>query len=219
MLACMNDSAHDKEHVYRVLYMALEIAQSEPTVDMDILLAACLLHDIGRERQFQNPQLCHAQEGAAMAYDYLITNGWSDERAGRVRDCIASHRYRDGKLHRSSNLPQSIEARVLFDADKLDVTGTLGIARTLLYKGQVREPIYTLDEQGQVQDGTGNAPASFFQEYQFKLIKLYDRFYTARGREIAQERRALAVAFYEAMLHEVRASYEPGRQILGSVLS
>lgn len=45
MLSCMKDSAHDKEHVYRVLYTALDIAEQEEPVDYDILIAACLLHD------------------------------------------------------------------------------------------------------------------------------------------------------------------------------
>lgn len=48
MLQCMRDSAHDREHIYRVLYTALDIAESEPSADPEILTAACLLHDIGR---------------------------------------------------------------------------------------------------------------------------------------------------------------------------
>lgn len=67
MLSCMVDSAHDKEHIYRVLYNALEIAEHEADVDYDVLICACLLHDIGRKEQFENPKLCHAQVGAAMA--------------------------------------------------------------------------------------------------------------------------------------------------------
>ncbi|MDF2487163.1 MAG: hypothetical protein K0R46_3331, partial [Herbinix sp.] len=63
MLEFMKDSAHDKEHIYRVLYMALDIARLEREVDMEVLMIACLLHDIGREEQFSNPELCHAQVG------------------------------------------------------------------------------------------------------------------------------------------------------------
>ena len=47
MLSCMLDSAHDKEHIYRVLYTALDIAKTEKAVDYDVLICACLLHDIG----------------------------------------------------------------------------------------------------------------------------------------------------------------------------
>ena len=60
MLDCMSDSAHDKDHIYRVLYIALDIAEYEKDVDHNVLIAACLLHDIGRQEQFDNPQLCHA---------------------------------------------------------------------------------------------------------------------------------------------------------------
>ena len=49
MRSCMDDSVHDCEHVYRVLYNALEIATAEPDVDYDVLITVCLLHDIGRK--------------------------------------------------------------------------------------------------------------------------------------------------------------------------
>lgn len=75
MLSCMGDSAHDKEHVYRVLYSALEIAGEEPDVDYDVLICACLLHDIGRGEQFENPSLCHAQVGSEKAYRFLREQG------------------------------------------------------------------------------------------------------------------------------------------------
>lgn len=125
MCQCMSDSAHDREHVYRVLYVALDIASCEKEVDMDILITACLLHDIGRKEQFENPALCHAQVGADKAYDFLIAKGYGENYARRVAACIRSHRYR------SNEEPDTIEAKILFDADKLDATGTLGIARTL----------------------------------------------------------------------------------------
>ena len=175
MLLCMKDSAHDRDHIYRVLYVALDIASAEKDVDTDILLAACLLHDVGREEQFRDPSVCHALAGGEKAYDFLCFNGWDEARARRVRACIETHRYR------TERLPQTIEAKIVFDADKLDATGTLGIARTILYRESGEEPLYTLNPDGSVADGTGDGAPSFFQEYKFKLEKLYDRFYTARA--------------------------------------
>ena len=70
MLDCMKDSAHDKHHIYRVLNAAVDIAAHEPNVDMRILTAACLLHDIGRDAQAANKALCHAQVGAEMAQNF-----------------------------------------------------------------------------------------------------------------------------------------------------
>lgn len=66
MLSCMEDSAHDKEHIYRVLFNALEIAKAENDIDYDVLITACLLHDIGRREQFDNPALCHAIDGSSL---------------------------------------------------------------------------------------------------------------------------------------------------------
>lgn len=212
MRECMKDSAHDKEHIYRVLYLSLEIANSENDVDIDILIAACLLHDIGREAQFKNPTLCHAIIGGEMAYDYLIESGWNTQKAELVKNCITTHRYR------SDNSPNTIEAKILFDADKLDVTGTLGIARSLLYKGKVSEPLYSVGHNRNVLHGANDEKPSFFHEYNFKLKNLYNRFYTQRGKEIAKEREASAVAFYNSILSEVKFSYERGIDQLSLLL-
>lgn len=212
MLSCMEDSAHDKNHVYRVLYTALEIAEQEEAVDYDILIAACLLHDVGRKEQFENPVLCHAQVGGEKAFEFLISLGWPQLRASLVRDCIATHRYR------SENPPRSLEGKILFDADKIDVTGALGIARTLIYNGEVGEPIYTLDSEGEVSDGSGTSESSFFKEYQVKLRHIYDGFFTKTGAKIAGKRRQTAEKFYKALLCEVRTSNREGKGRLAEIM-
>ncbi len=212
MLSCMDDSAHDKDHVYRVLYTALDIAQTLQHVDYDILICACLLHDIGRKEQFEDPKVCHAQAGADKALLFLIQNGFSKEYAESVSACIRSHRYRSG------NPPQSIEAQILFDADKIDVSGVLGIARTLIYQGQMSEPLYSLLPDGQVSDGTGDTSPSFLQEYKYKLEKIYDHFFTERAKEIAMERRASAVSFYQSILQEIRSTHQYGKELLDHII-
>ena len=80
MLSCMNDGAHDEQHVYRVLYAALDIA-SEYQIDLDVLIAAAFLHDIGRDAQFKDPKLDHAVVGSEMAYVYLRGLDWSEEKS------------------------------------------------------------------------------------------------------------------------------------------
>jgi uncharacterized protein len=212
MLECMKDSAHDKEHVYRVLYFAMDIAKFECNVNMDVLIAACLLHDIGRPEQYANPKLRHEEVGSRKAYGFLIENHWPKPFAEYVKKCIATHRFR------SDQPPADIEAKIVFDADKLDAAGTLGIARTLLYKGIVAQPLYSLDAQGNISDGAADIQPSFFQEYKVKLEKLYDRFYTQRGKQIASERMVSAAAFYDSLLGEVRSCYTNGRQKLLEVI-
>lgn len=208
MQICMDDSAHDREHVYRVLYTALNIAEYEEGVDYDVLITACLLHDIGRKEQFENPKTCHAKEGAKKAYHFLIENGFSEDFAQHVKACIKSHRFR------SKNPPETIEAKILFDADKVDVTGAIGIARTLLYQGRMSEPLYLLTPEGKVSDGSEDEQESFFREYKHKLEGLYGKFYTRRGAELAAGRREAAEAFYHALLAEIRDSHEVGKQLM-----
>lgn len=208
MQSCMEDSAHDKEHIYRVLYNALEIAETESGVDYDILITACLLHDIGRGEQFRNPEVCHAAAGGDMAYKFLMENGFGADFAEGVRHCIRTHRYR------KSEPPQSVEAKILFDADKLDVAGAIGIARTLIYRGKVGEPIYSVLPDGSVSDGANDTESSFFREYKFKLENLYDKFFTEKGRELAESRRKHASEFYDDLLKEVSGSRQKGRERL-----
>lgn len=208
MLSCMRDSAHDKEHIYRVLYNALEIAKEERHVNYDVLIAACLLHDIGRGEQFENPALCHAKVGSDKAYYFLLEHGFAQDYAEHVKQCIKTHRYR------KDTLPQSLEARILFDADKLDAAGATGIARTLIYKGTVSEPLYTVSSKGEVLSGETDEQPSFFQEYKCKLENLYSGFYTGRATEIAKERRHSAVDFYNALYNEVSIPYQNGRSEL-----
>ena len=212
MLACMEDTAHDKEHIYRVLFNALEIAKSEDAVDYDVLICACLLHDIGRKEQFENPQLCHAQVGAEKAYQFLVSNQFDEDYALAVKHCIYTHRFR------KSALPQSLEAKILFDADKLDAAGAMGIARTLLYKGIVGEPLYSLDCSGMVSNGENDSQPSFFQEYKYKLEKMYSQFYTAKGSEMAKSRQQAAVDFYKSLSSEVISAYKDGREQLDRIL-
>lgn len=212
MLDCMQDSAHDSQHIDRVLYSALEIAREEPGVNRDILIAACLLHDIGRKEQADNPALCYAAVGAEKAYAFLAQAGYSDGDAAKAAACIGTHRFR------SENPPESIEAKILFDADKLDAAGVVGIARTLLYHGQVGEPLYSVDANGEALDGLGGEKPSFFQEYQKKLKGLYTGFYTKAGTRLALQRQQAAADFFEQMLLEVRAPREAGRRWLADSL-
>ena len=197
MLSRCADSAHDREHLYRVLDNALTIGREEPGVDWDILIAACLLHDVGRPEQFADPSLCHAEVGSEKAYRFLREQGFSEEFAQQVRHCVLSHRFR------KSRPPQTLEAKILFDADKLDATGALGIARTLMFKSDSGAALYCRNSDGSIDDGTGDGGDSLFREYKFKLEKLYDRFLTATGARLARERKQIAEDFYQSLLKEV----------------
>ncbi len=208
----MEDSPHDKEHIYRVLYTALEIAKEETNVDYDVLITACLLHDIGRKEQYEDSSVCHAQVGGQKAFRFLQEHGFDNDFSEKVKQCIETHRFRN------NNPPHSIEAKILFDADKIDATGALGIARTLMYKGIVAEPLYTVLPDGLVLNGENDTAPSFFQEYKRKLEGIYSKFYTVRGKEIARKRQQAAIDFYESMYNEVSLSYQNGKKLLLQIM-
>ena len=128
-----------------------------------------------------------------------------------MKSCILTHRYR------KNTPPQTIEAKILFDADKIDVAGLCGIARTLLYKGNVQAPLYIVND-GKISKGDGVGEVSFFQEYKYKLENIYDRFFTERGRQIAAKRRKDAEIFYNNLYGEVSEFYESGNEMLFSML-
>lgn len=211
MLSCVGDSIHAADHIYRVLFAALDIASTEPGADTDLLIAACLLHDVGRPEEAADPSLCHARVGAEKAFCFLLDSDFPEDFAQKVRHCVAAHRFR------SDTPPESLEAKILFDADKLDVTGAIGIARTLAYGGRYGEPLYTLLPDGSVCDGSGGAPASFLHEYRFKLEHLYENFFTPRGAQLARQRQDAARAFYENILGELRTACG-GRRLLEDLL-
>lgn len=200
MLKMMRDPVHDSLHIYRVLNYAMKIAESYNYVDRDVLIASCLLHDIGRQAGCENPNLSHAVEGSNLAYRFTKELGWEEEKCQHIKECIKTHSYR------IEDRPISMEAKILFDADKLDVTGAVGIARTLMYKGEIGEPIYTM-KNGKVQDGSElDSPESFLKECQKKLLRIYDRFYTEEAAKIALERKKITEKFYDELLKEINSA-------------
>lgn len=150
-----------------------------------------------------------------MARAYLLGAGFDVRFADHVADCIRTHRYR------SNDTPESIEAKILFDADKLEAAGAMGIARSLIYQGQVNLPLYNVDESGNVLDGTEDHktyPGSLFMEYQRKLKRIGALFHTDAARKMAAERGDIAEKFYCALLDESITSTQTGKALLDAAL-
>ena len=191
-----SESIHDMLHVYRVLSFVLDIAQNEKEiVDMDILITATLLHDIAREEERLDPSVCHAKRGAELSEKILSEFSYTSVQISHVQECIRTHRFRGVER------PESIEAKILFDADKLDATGCIGIARTLMYKGIIGEPLYSFDMDSLAIDY--DSP-SFIREYNFKLSKIGQQLYTKRALELWEMRNSHAHKFYEELLFEIQ---------------
>ncbi|MDR3237746.1 MAG: HD domain-containing protein, partial [Spirochaetia bacterium] len=134
--------SHGFDHVQRVLENAKRIAAAEKDADIFIVTAAALLHDIARnEEDMSSGKICHAERGAALALDFLLSHGLESGRAGHISRCILTHRFR------KNNAPDTIEAKILFDADKLDSIGAIGIGRAFLFAGEVGALLHNPDIQ------------------------------------------------------------------------
>ncbi len=212
MVNSMIDSVHDCQHIYRVLYMALDIGKNL-NIDMDVLIAASLLHDIGRDSEYNDSSCDHAFVGANMAYEFMLGLGWDETKVDHVKQCILTHRYRTD-WH-----PESLEAKILFDADKLDISGALGIARTLQFGGIISEPLYSVDAHGRVLDGSDKDEDSFFNIVNNKLLKLENKLYTDRAKEICRERKSLCLSFFKGMFKEVSGIHHSGIKLLQNFIN
>ncbi len=197
-----SDSAHDFEHILRVLTLAEKIARAEGA-DLDVVRTAALLHDMARADEDRatadgTSALDHAELSAEKADALLRQKGASETFAARVAEAIRAHRFR------STRQPDSLEGQVLFDADKLDSIGAIGVARAYAIAGSLNQKLYTEANGAQVatraQHNSDHSPVA---EFQVKLSKLLGRFHTPTARALAQERHAFMVEFFERLGSEV----------------
>jgi len=194
------DVVHDFEHVERVYRMAERLALAEGA-DLEIVHAAALLHDAEGTMPGAEERRDHHLSSAEFAARVLTEEGWPAGKIAAVQHCIRAHRFRDNR-----EPPATIEARVLFDADKLDVLGAIGAARTIAYAVLAGEPIYA--EPSERFRSTGEKepwePHSAYHEYIFKLCKIKERLFTATARRLAEERDAYLAEFFIQLGAEVK---------------
>jgi len=192
------DVVHDFDHVLRVLALAERIGQAEGA-DLEIVRTAALLHDAGRE-QAEADGLDHAAFAADRAREILA--GQPPAKVEAIAHAIAAHRFRTGPE------PATLEARVLFDADKLDVIGAMGVARAFAYGGahgqRLWAPVGAVDVARWLEEGDDPHDHTPVHEFVVKLSRVKERLFTPTGRAIAEERHAYMVAFFERLAAEVQ---------------
>ena len=188
--------SHDWSHTERVYKLCVRIGEKEGA-NLEILRIAALLHDIGRNEQDRTKgQVCHAKVGAQLARQILEDVGLESEKLERVIHCVRTHRFR-GKHH-----PESIEAKVLFDADKLDSIGAVGVGRAFLFAGEVGAKVHNrgIDLS---QTTSYSQEDTAYREFAVKLCKVKDRMLTREGRKIAEKRHRFMERFFERLHDEV----------------
>ncbi len=189
-------TSHDWRHTLRVVAMCKKIAKTEPDADIEILICAAYLHDIGRKYQDESKgAVCHAVKSVLLAEPFINKLSIDDNRKKNMIHCIKSHRFR------GENIPNTLEAKILFDADKLDSIGAVGVARAFLFAGEIGASLHNgvtdIDKTvSYSQEDTG------YREFKIKLSKIKDKIFTKEGRRIAEERDAFMHLFFERFLLE-----------------
>ncbi len=204
-LYAAGDAAHDFDHVRRVARLAVRLAEAEGA-DVTVVRLAALLHDAPTPGAEAGGRSSHHRSAAAFARRLLLERGLDAERADAVAHCIEAHRFRD-----HSTPPQTLEAKCLYDADKLDSMGAIGIARAFAYGGAHADRLWTepwrrLDPQGSPPAGAEYTPV---HEYVYKLNRLLATLHTDSARALGAERHVFMAHFFDRLDVEMDESDEP----------
>ncbi|MBQ7732231.1 MAG: HD domain-containing protein [Lentisphaeria bacterium] len=188
---------HDFAHTLRVLKNAERIAAEESGCDTEAVRFGALLHDVARPEELASGgKLCHAALGADKARCILEEEGCTNEAVIRhVSEIVRTHRYR-GDLK-----PATLEARIVYDADKLDSLGAFGVARAFHFAGRIGACLHNSEEEALASESYSSQDSAY-REYLVKLRGLPDHLLTASARKFAAERAAFMRAFFDRLNEE-----------------
>lgn len=184
------DSSHDFDHVLRVRDLALHIASAEDA-DKMVVEAAALLHDVplpdhGRSK--------HHLASAEYAGRFLMQKGMDPQRVQNVVHAISAHRFRDQSIQ-----PQTLEAKVLYDADKLDSIGAIGVARAFAFAGRFGERLWNQPWRAAPDEPPVGADYTPVHEFVYKLRKILPSLHTESARAIGYERHRFMTDFFDGL--------------------
>ena len=170
-----NADGHGFEHAMRVYRNALLIAETEPEADRLVVSLGALLHDADDHKRFST-------ENNANARRFLEAQGVDRETADRICGAVNSVSFsRNRGKH-----PDTIEGRIIQDADRLDAIGAIGIARTFAYGGK-----------------HGRTPEDSIAHFHEKLLLLKDLMNTEKAKEMAESRHAFMEQFLKEWEQEI----------------
>lgn len=189
------------DHIRRVVALAERIAVAEGA-DIEIVQATAYLHDASdRGKEGINARKDHHLTAARLAGEILCQADWEESRIAVVQHCIRGHRFRNYQ-----EAPKTLEAQVVFDADKLDAIGAVDVARAIARSTQKGLPFYAspsslfLETRVLAEQEIHSA----YHEYWLKLRHLKERLFTQTARQLAAERQTVMSTFFEALQAEAR---------------
>lgn len=177
------DAAHDLAHADRVWTHARTIAHGEGMAPSRVLLCAAYLHDLVTLPKDHPKRARAAMMSASAAGPVMQALGLTPTEVAQARHAIEAH------SHSGGTEPQSPEARILRDADRLEALGAIGVARCFAVSGALGRPLFDADDPFAM----GRAPddaVSALDHFAVKLLKLPETFLTPTGRRLAEERAA-----------------------------
>lgn len=185
--------SHEFSHTERVYNLAIKISEGE-NADLDIVRAAALLHDIAREKEDNKECECHAKEGARMANEILREMKFPEDKIAKVVYAIAVHR------HSTGITPDTKEAAIIQDADRLDALGAITIARMFSSGGKVGLPLYAPEISSK---NHYKGQKSTIEGFHKKILKITpETFKTEKAREMAKGRYEFVQEFLERFVKE-----------------
>jgi len=190
-----DDGSHDIAHILRVFRNAMRINAFEQG-NGPILAAAVLLHDcVSVEKN--SPQRAKASQLAADKATGILTGlGWVERDVTAVAHAITAHSF-------SANIfPESIEAKILQDADRLDAIGMVGAARCFYIAGRMGSALY--DPADPLAEHRPLDDKSFaIDHFAAKLFKLADGFQTETGKALARDRHERLTDILDMFIDEI----------------
>ncbi|HLD83320.1 MAG TPA: HD domain-containing protein [archaeon] len=196
ILMADKDPAHDFSHVLRVLKIAKAIGAKEKA-DMSVLVPAAILHDAGRQGKATiDERKRSAGESAAMAKELLKKYGYPDALLNKILYAIDVHSFSKGAA------PETLEAKILQDADRLDAIGAIGIARCFAVGGQLRRRLHHEEDpiaKNREPDDEKYSVDHFYR----KLMLLKSGMHTAAARRLAERRHKFLETFLEQLQKDV----------------
>ena len=187
--------AHDFEHVQRVYRNAEIISKKEEGADLDIVLAAALLHDLVVYPKGSRRTNHSADESADLAKKILSEYKYYPvEKIEKVVYAIRTHSYS------KQLIPSTLEGKILQDADRLDAIGAIGIARTFSVGGSENRSLYDPKDPFCESDRELDDTRWTLDHIKKKLLILKNSMHTKTAKEIAKQR----TDFIESFLNQLR---------------
>ncbi|UCJ17769.1 HD domain-containing protein [Pseudomonas sp. MM211] len=191
-----DDGAHDLSHLQRVWANVL-LLQREEGGDLELLLAAVLLHDCVAVEKDSPLRANASRLSAERAAGVLTSLGWRDERIAAACHAIEAHSFS------AAIAPTSLEARILQDADRLDAIGLIGVVRCFHVSGRMGSALYDADDIDALHRPLDDQRFAL-DHFRTKLLGLASGFQTAAGARLAEQRHARMVTFLDAFREEIQ---------------